>query len=122
MTTHLPQVLDASALVALFRGRPAVMDLLDAAHVGRTSLLFPTTCIADAEREVRAGTSGWEAILLTFGVRSLALSEHAAIEIGSWPGRLSARHAVHEAYALRSVVVTCDRTQYAGLRVPLRVV
>jgi hypothetical protein len=32
-------------------------------------------------------------------VRSLPLAEHTAIEIGTWPGALSRRHAVHEARA-----------------------
>jgi len=46
--------------------------------------------IADVEAHVRAGASGWEAILLTEGVRSLSLAEHAA----------------HQARAMRGAVVT----------------
>jgi hypothetical protein len=52
----------------------------------------------------------------------LPLTEHAAIEVGRWPGSLSCRHAVHEAYALRCVVVTRDPGAYTGLRVSLLVV
>jgi hypothetical protein len=112
-------VLDASALVALFGGHPRLERLLIEAEAGAWNLILPTTCIADAERVLEAGTSGWEAILLTSGVLPLPLSAHTAIEIGQWPGSLSARHAAHEQAALRAVVVTCDVSAYAGLPVAL---
>jgi hypothetical protein len=51
-----------------------------------------------------------------------ALSEHAAIEIGQWPGELSARQAVHEARALRAAVVTTEPGRYRGLPVTLNVI
>jgi hypothetical protein len=111
-----------SALVALFGGHPELSRLLDLAEQGWVNLLLPTTAIADAERQLRAGSSGWEPILLTGGVRSLPLAEHTAIEIGSWPGSLAVRHAVHEADAMRAAVVTTEPGQYKGLKVPLLVV
>jgi hypothetical protein len=98
---HLPRVLGASALIDLFRGHPELSQLLNYAEQGRYTLLLPTTAVADAEAELDAGPGGWEPLLLTAGVRSLPLTEHAAIEVGRWPGSLSCRHAVHEAYALR---------------------
>ncbi|HYN94278.1 MAG TPA: hypothetical protein VES42_10565 [Pilimelia sp.] len=52
----------------------------------------------------------------------MPLTEHAAIEIGGWPGTLAARHVVHEAAAVRGVVVTRSPGTYDGLRVPLLVV
>jgi hypothetical protein len=96
------------------------MELLDHAEQGWHLLLLPTTAIAEAA--VRAGFDGWQAILHTAGVRSLPLAEHVAIDVGSWPGSLATRHALHEAAAARGVVVTRDPGAYNGLQVPLLVV
>jgi hypothetical protein len=52
----------------------------------------------------------------------LPLTEHAAIDIGGWAGDLPARHAVHEAHAVRAIVVTRDPAAYAGHQVHLRLV
>jgi len=122
MRPRPPRLLDASAIVALFTGDRSVQRLLDLAEQGSIQLLMPTAAIADAEQELRAGFDGWEPILLTDGVRSLPLSEHTAIDIGQWPGSLAARHAAHEARALRAAVVTRDPGAYTGVQVDLRVI
>lgn len=119
MRVRHPRVLDTTAIIALFDAHPPVVDLLDQAERGYWNLLLPTTAIADAETHIRVGTGGWEPILLTPGVRSLTLSEHCAIEVGSWPGDLATRHTVHEAYAMRAVVVTRQPGLYEGMLVPL---
>jgi hypothetical protein len=75
----------------------------------------------DAESRLGAGANGWESILRIPCVQALNLTEHAAIEIGSWPGQLSSRHVVHEALALRAVVLPTEPGAYKGLRVPLTV-
>jgi hypothetical protein len=117
-----PRVVDASALVGLFRGHRELGDLLDQAEAGRLEVLIPVTAVAEAESQLVAGRTGWDPILLTRGVLALPLSEHAAIEIGGWPGGLGARQVVHEAAAVRGVVVTRSPAAYEGLRVSLLVV
>lgn len=122
MRVRPSRILDSSALVDLFNGHPKLGDLLDQAEAGWLQIVMPTVSIADAEAVLKAGRIGWEPFLLTPGVQSLPLTEHAAIEIGGWPGGLAARHAVHEAAAVRGVVVTRAPAIYDGLRVPLLVV
>jgi hypothetical protein len=114
-----PRVLDASALVDLFHGHREVCELLNQAEAGWLQILIPTTAVAVAEAELKASRTGWDPILLTPGVQSLPLTEHAAIEVGAWAGSLAARHVVHEAAAVRGVVVTRSPSAYEGLRVSL---
>jgi hypothetical protein len=101
-----PRVLDSSSLVDLFHGHRELGELLDQAEAGWLQILIPAAAIADAEAVLNADRIGWEPILLTPGVHTLPLTEHAAIEVGGWPGTLAARHVAHEAAAVRSVVVT----------------
>lgn len=122
MRLRPPRVLDSSALVDLFGGHRELGQLLDQAEAGWLQVLLPVTAIASAEEVVAAGRGGWDPILLTGGVQSLPLTEYAAIEIGGWSGDLSTRHVVHEAAAVRGLVVTRDPSRYQGLRVPLLVV
>ncbi len=122
MRIRHPRVLDATAIAALFDGHPALVALIAEAEAGWWNLILPAACVAEAESVVKAGHSGWEAILLTSGVVTLPLEAHTAVEVGAWPGPLWARHAAHEAAALRAVVVTCDPGSYKGLTVALLVI
>lgn len=116
---RLARVLDASALVALFDAHEPLMTLLRQAEQGAANLFLPAACMAEAEGQVRAGVSGWEAILLTPGLVPLDLSSGIAVAIGQWPGTLGARHAVYEQTALRAMVVTTTPAAYEGLAVTL---
>lgn len=115
-------ILDTSAILALFEAYPPVLKRVADAEAGRLNLVMPAASIADAEAHVRAGTDGWEGVLLTRGLASLPLTEHAAIEVGQWPGDLATRHAVHEAQALGGLIVTRKPGVYEGHQVALVVV
>jgi hypothetical protein len=117
-----PRILDTSAILALFDAHPHIMARMAAAEAGKTHLLLPTSAIAEAETRVRAGSDGWAAVLLTPGVVSLPLTEHAAIEGGEWPGDLATRHAVHEAQAVGAAIMTRYPGIYQGHHVALVVV
>lgn len=112
------RVLDATALVELFRGHTGLYDLLDEAASGQVVIGIPAVCIAEAEAVLKAG-SGWDAIFATPRVRSIPLDENAAVEIGSWPGALAVRQAVREARLLNATVVTASAEAYRNLNVPL---
>jgi hypothetical protein len=122
MTWRLPHIFDTSAMVDLFGGHRELALLLDKAEREALQVLLPTTAMAEAEASLDAGFNGWAAVLLTRGVRSLPLAEHVAIDVGTWPGSLGARHSTHEAAAVRGLVVTCDPGAYKGLSVRLLVV
>lgn len=122
MRVRPPRIFDSSSLVDLFYGHRELGELLDQAEAGWLQILLPATAIADAEAVLTADRIGWEPILLTPGVQTLPLTEHAAIEIGGWPGTLGARHVAHEAAAVRGVVVTRSPEAYTGLKASLLVV
>lgn len=119
--TRRTRVFDASALVALFAAEPDAYALFRQAEAGHITIGVPATCVAEAESVVCSG-DGWEAIFHTDHVEPLPLNEHAAVEIGMWPGPLGIRHAVREARMLGGAVVTCRPDDYAELDVPLLVV
>lgn len=109
-------------MVALFGGHPDLYRWMVEAEHGRWRLVLPAAAMAEAERQLGAGPGLWEPILLTGGILPLPLAPHTAVEVGGWPGTLGCRQAVHEAGALRAVVVTTDPRAYDGLRAALLVV
>jgi hypothetical protein len=113
-------VLDTSALIASFQDQPDLEDLVADAGAGRVRLYLPTVALSDAETELQAGTDGWAHLLYEEHITSVPLSETCALEVGSWPGTLAARHTAHEARALRAAVVTREPKLYDGLGVAVR--
>ncbi|MFC0006282.1 PIN domain-containing protein [Micromonospora siamensis] len=114
-----PRVLDISALLALHKGHPQVFHLLTRADAGEVTVVIPATVLAEANFTMQYTESEWEAILLIAGITVTPLSQHIAVEVGGWRGDLATRHTVHEARAVRGVVVTCDPGGYQGYQVPL---
>lgn len=119
MKLRHPRVLDASALAALFDGHPRLYRMLGEAEAGWWTLVLPAVCMADAAQTLETRPSAWDGLLLTPGVLAMPLAPHTAVEVAGWPGSLQARHAAHEATALRAAVVTCDPPAYDGLLVAL---
>jgi hypothetical protein len=109
-------------MVGFFAGHARIATMLDQADVGLLNLLLPTTAIAEAQAVIDHTLDQWHALLFSPGVRSMPLSEHCAVEIGTWPGGLATRHTVHESQSMRAAVVTCAPGLYRGHVVSLLVV
>ncbi len=122
MTVFQTRVLDASALVRMFDGHPRMLELLLDAEAGNVFLLLPAAAIAQAQQVLQAGQALWDPFLLFTGVRSLALTEHVAIEAGVMPGHIATTQVVHEARAVNGVVVTAMPDEYRAHGVSLTVI
>ncbi|MGK5677477.1 hypothetical protein [Actinoplanes sp. URMC 104] len=133
MTLHALRVLDASALVELFNGHRTLMRLMEDADSGGISLVVPTLAIAEAQAVMNARPAQWDFILAFRGIRTLPLSEHDAIAVGTAAapalraapaarpvaliGPLMLAQVAHEARELGAVVVTGFPSVYAGFDV-----
>jgi len=113
-------VVDASALIALFRGHQDVFRLFEDAEAGRVQMVFPAAAIAEANTYIQAGQGAWDPLLLG-RVTCVPLSEHIATTIGPWPGGLAVRHVVYEARAVLGDVVTLEPDRYRPWTMPLLV-
>src|SRR4051812_47191800 len=100
-----PRILDTSALLALHKGHPQLFYLLTRVELGEATVVIPATVLAEANTSMQSPESEWEAILLVAGITVTPLSQHIAVEVGTWLGDLATRHTVHEARAVRGVVV-----------------
>lgn len=119
MRGRLPRVFDASALIGWHQGHPFLAEIADQAEAGWFQLVIPATAVVDAESELRYGWSVWAVVFDAPGIQTMPLGEHTAVEIGMWPGPLSARHAAYAAADGRGVVVTRQPGLYQGLTVQL---
>jgi hypothetical protein len=113
-------VVDASALIALFRGHEGVFRLFEDAEAGRAQVVFPAAAIAEANTYVQASENAWLPLLLG-RITCVPLTEHIAITIGPWPGDLAVRHVVYEARAVLGDVVTLEPDRYRPWTMPLLV-
>jgi hypothetical protein len=113
---------DASALIALFEGHPAVIKLMERAWTGQIIVGFPAVAVAIANVSVGVEYEQWREWLREPGTVDLPLTVHAAADLAAWPGALDARHCVYEARATNGAVVTRTPSEYEGLPVPLLVV
>jgi hypothetical protein len=75
---------NVGGIVDLFRGYAVLGHLLDQSDQGRSNLLLPTTATADTESDLRHWVQRLGSSASDPEVRSLQLTEHAAIETGCW--------------------------------------
>ena len=111
-------VFDASALVDLFQEDGPVFRLFQQAEAGRVQLIFPAAAIEQANREIQANDSAWTPLLMA-NVEATALTDHIAIEIGTWSGEVATKHVAYESRAVRARVVTMDPDRYRTWRLPM---
>jgi hypothetical protein len=116
-------VFDHTALIALFRGYPAVYHYWERADAGELRIILPAAAVAEANRMLRAPWSAWEAVLfpnpdVPEAVAVSPLDEHTAVEAGL-QGDAATGHVTYEARLVRGVVVTQARGAYqeSGLSV-----
>ena len=117
-----PIVYDTSALIELFDAHPIAPNYWNRADKGRLGLVFPAAAVADANTTLQASYNAWSALLWPESVHVAPLDASAAIETGLRRSHdLATSHVVHEARAVRGIVLTGDPNRYAGAPVPLLV-
>jgi hypothetical protein len=113
-------VFDASALIALFRGRERAYELYVDADTGLDPMVWPACAIGEANTYLKAGSGTWEALLL--GRITIAdLTANGGIEAGLLASHLATGQVIHEASMTRGTVVTDDPDRYRPWTVPLMV-
>jgi hypothetical protein len=112
-------VFDGSALAALLDSEPTAYRLWESSRAGEVHVVMPATAIAVATGVTKADFNAWNPLLWNEGVQTLSLDAGTAIEIGPWPGDLSARHVIYETHAVGGVAVTREPEMYQPGAVPL---
>lgn len=121
-----PLIFDHTAIIALFRGYPAVYHYWTRADAGEVRIVLPAAAVAEANRMLRAPWNAWEAVLFPNpdapGAVSVSpLDEHTAVEAGLH-GDAATGHVTYEARAVRGVVVTQTRGAYQDAELSVLVI
>ena len=123
-----PRIFDASAIVELFHGHPALMHLLDLAAAGQVMIVLPANAILEAAAVMNVNAGLWDHFLRFDGINDLPLSTHAAIAAGEYArpritnplahreltSPLQIANVLQEAYAMRAIIVTAIPQLYSG--------
>ncbi|GIF08267.1 hypothetical protein [Actinoplanes siamensis] len=127
MTGTQPYILDASALVELFNGHPAVMNMLADAEVDRFSVVAPAAAVLEAQVVLKATPAMWE-YMLDRRVVELPLHGEASVEAGNYArprlehhpmcrlltGPPMVGHVLREAKEMGGAIVTVIPENYGG--------
>ena len=122
------RIFDASAIVELFHGHPALMHLLDLAAAGQVMVVLPANAILEAAAVMNVDPALWDHFLRFDGINDLPMAAHGAIAAGEYARPLVTNPAAHrpltsplqianvlqEAYTMRAIIVTAFPEGYRG--------
>jgi hypothetical protein len=117
-----PVIYDASALLALFEANEQAYRRWQRSDDGRTTVVFPAAAVADANNTLCGSYDDWSPLLWAKGAAVAPLDGSAAVESGRLcQESLSVAHVVHEARAMRGIVLTTLPQIYRDTAVPVLV-
>jgi hypothetical protein len=111
-------------MISLFLGDQRAYRMVEALSDERipaeakAPVVFPVTAITIANAIIKGTENVWLGVIY-HGVTVTDLTLDMAVEIGTWPGELDTRHAVHEAQTTGGYIVTCEPDRYRHWVVPL---
>ncbi|HWS36471.1 MAG TPA: hypothetical protein VN408_27515 [Actinoplanes sp.] len=128
VTTEVPRILDASAVVETFSGNRELMTVLEAASDGRLVAVLPIIAMIEAQAVLAAKASHWDLILALSGVHAVLATEEGVTEIGNLAAPRVRYHpdhrtllnpimtaqVLHEAKMMNGVIMTRVPEAYGG--------